>query len=438
MNGRGLSATRMSSLVLVLALAACGSSSSQTNPVEFSGVTPAPASDSVSSRSDTSASNVDPSPSGDSVPSPDSNSNASGEEMVGIIPGPIANAEDSAGGESADDGSEAMTDADPAAGAGDMANPSPQLWEQKRAALLDIIGRPQVALDPVETPLPDDAGLSVRDFSIATDGTTRINGTIFAPHSDGPLPAVVYLHGTGGSRQDGFGLLRTLAQRGFFALAIDARHHGPGVGDRPYFDAIAAAYGSGEGHPFLYDSVWDVLRLLDYLEQRPEVDATRIGLVGNSKGGMETYLSAAIDPRIAVAVPWISVQSFAWALDNNQWQARVGSIQGAVDQAAAQDNRSIDVEFVRQFYARLVPGITAEFDGPAMVAAIAPRPLLAVNGDSDPRTPMGGLMLCEASARAAYASAADHFALYLQPNTGHAVTAEATTRTVDWLVQWLE
>jgi dienelactone hydrolase len=180
------------------------------------------------------------------------------------------------------------------------------------------------------------------------------------------------------------------------------------------------------------------MRLLDYLGQRPDVDTTRIGLVGNSKGGMETYLSAAVEPRIAVAVPWISVESFDWALDNNQWQARVDSIRGAFDQAAAHDGVPIDVAFVRQFYDRVVPGIVAEFDGPQMVAAIAPRPLLAVNGDMDPRTPTGGLELCEAAALSAYADVADHFELYMEPNTGHAVTAEATTRTVDWFVKWLK
>ena len=41
-----------------------------------------------------------------------------------------------------------------------------------------------------------------------------------------------------------------------------------------------------------------------------------IGMIGFSKGGMETYLAAAVDPRIAVAVPCIGVQSFRWALDH--------------------------------------------------------------------------------------------------------------------------
>ena len=48
----------------------------------------------------------------------------------------------------------------------------------------------------------------------------------------------------------------------------------------------------------------------------------------------------------------------------------------------------------------MVPGIDGPFDGPAMLAAIAPRPLLVVNGDSDVNTPVARLetMLGEAGA----------------------------------------
>ena len=47
--------------------------------------------------------------------------------------------------------------------------------------------------------------------------------------------------------------------------------------------------------------------------------------MGISKGGMETYLASAVDPRIAVAVPVIGAQSFRWALDHDAWQGRVGT-----------------------------------------------------------------------------------------------------------------
>ena len=38
-----------------------------------------------------------------------------------------------------------------------------------------------------------------------------------------------------------------------------------------------------------------MLRLLDHLGTRPDVDPARIGVIGNSKGGTEAYLAAAAD-----------------------------------------------------------------------------------------------------------------------------------------------
>ena len=64
-----------------------------------------------------------------------------------------------------------------------------------------------------------------------------------------------------------------------------------------------------------------------------DVDRARIGIYGTSKGGMEVYLAAAVDPRIAAAVPCIGLQSFRWALDNDSWQSRAGTFQVASSEA---------------------------------------------------------------------------------------------------------
>ena len=73
---------------------------------------------------------------------------------------------------------------------------------------------------------------------------------------------------------------------------------------------------------------------------------------------------------------------------------------------------------MRKFYAVVAPGIDREFDGPAMAPLIAPRALLAVIGDSDPRTPPPSLKLATDAAQAAYhaAGADDHFAVRIQKN----------------------
>jgi cephalosporin-C deacetylase-like acetyl esterase len=47
--------------------------------------------------------------------------------------------------------------------------------------------------------------------------------------------------------------------------------------------------------------IWDGMRGLDYLASLPEVDAKKLGCVGNSGGGTLTAYIAALDPRVAVA-----------------------------------------------------------------------------------------------------------------------------------------
>ena len=132
--------------------------------------------------------------------------------------------------------------------------------------------------------------------------------------------------------------MRTLADRGLAVAAIDARHHGErirtGTHLDQYFDAMLQTYRTRKGHPYLYDTVWDVMRLIDYLQTRADVDPQRIGVMGISKGGTEAYLAAAADPRIAVVVPIIGVQGFRWALDHDQWRPRVGTFWPVAEAAA--------------------------------------------------------------------------------------------------------
>jgi len=312
-----------------------------------------------------------------------------------------------------------------------------------RADFLRLIDRPRVAPAPeVAAPAPDGALVRI-DFSYLSEAGQRVPGILVEPAAPaGRRATVIALHGTGGRKENELPLLRELAQLGFVAVAIDGRYHGaraPG-GKADYTDAILRAYRTGREHPFFFDSVWDVMRLVDWLQARAEVDPARLGLIGISKGGIEAYLAAAVDPRIAVAVPCISIESFRWAEEHDSWHSRVGTIQAAFDQAARDAGVARpDAAFVHAFYNRVAPGIDGEFDGPSLVPLIAPRPLLAINGDSDPRTPRPGLDACLAVVAAAYrgAGAPDHFEAFLQPQTGHKVTEAGYARAKAWFVRWL-
>ncbi|MEI8088243.1 MAG: acetylxylan esterase [Opitutaceae bacterium] len=316
-----------------------------------------------------------------------------------------------------------------------------------RADFLKLIDRPRVPLAAATLEASAPSGLTRIDFNYASDATNRVPGyllkTALTPKS--PRPVIIVLHGTGGSKESELPYLTELAHAGFIAVAIDGRYHGArsrsGKGSADYIEAILRAFRLGTEHPFFYDTAWDVMRLIDYLVTRPDVDPTRIGLFGISKGGIETYLTAAADPRVAVAVPCIAVESFHWAVDNNSWQSRIGTVQFAFD-AAAKDSglTSPGADFVHTFYTRVAPGLDREFDGPAMVPLIAPRPLLAINGEIDPRTPMAGLKLCSDAAQLAYhaAQADEKFSLLIQRGIGHKVTPEAYHQASEWFVHWLK
>jgi dienelactone hydrolase len=319
-----------------------------------------------------------------------------------------------------------------------------------RTAFLQVIDRPRVALAPELAPLPPVEGLAKYHLWFSSDATEKVPGYLLLPDAarfKGKRPVLIALHGTSGSKDSPqiAEIALKAARAGFIGVAIDGRFHGerlkPGSDPVGYDQAIANAFRSGQGHPLYYDTVWDVMRLIDYLQTRKDVDPARIGLTGISKGGIETYFTAAVDPRVAAAVPYIGVQSFKWALDNGQWRARIATIQDGFDAAAASAGKpTSSVEFVREFYARVVPGIDGRFDGPAMVPLVAPRPLLVINADSDANTPIAGVRLSIEAAAPVYAAAnaSERLQLVVEQNTPHRVNAESIDAGLAWFVRWLK
>ena len=316
-----------------------------------------------------------------------------------------------------------------------------------RAEFLKLLDRPRVEPRPEVRPLTSsDPRIVQEHFSFSVESNQRVTGLLFkSADSRGRRPVVIQLHGTGGNKEQLQPRLTTLAGRGFIAVAIDGRYHGERAGKAealatPYATAILNAYRTGGEHPFFYDTVLDVMRLVDYLETRPDVDASRIGLGGFSKGGIEAYLAAAVDPRIAVAVSGHGVQSFGWALDHGAWDSRAWTIRQAIEAAAREKKTAVNAAFVRQFYDRVAPGIYREFDAPAMLPLIAPRPLLVINGDSDPRTPIAGVRESAAAAERAYkaAGAADKFVSQMLLSVGHEQTPAYDQAMVEWFARWLK
>jgi dienelactone hydrolase len=324
---------------------------------------------------------------------------------------------------------------------------SQSLFAGPREDFLKLIDQPRVPLNVSIDTAKEADGIVTHPFAFDATTGQRVPGYLLKKAgSTGKHPVVIALHGTGGTKNSELAIAKTLAEKGFVAVTIDGRYHGdrakPPLGKESYQDAILRAFREQKEHPFFYDTVFDVMRLVDYLQTRDDVDSSRIGLYGVSKGGIETYLTAAVDPRITAAVPCIGVESFNYAIENDDlWKERTGTIANAFASAAKEARvENPDKAFVKTFYDRVSPKIYSEFDGPSMLPLIAPRALMTINGELDKRTPPVGLKMCTDAAEAAYksAGASDKFKVVIEPNTGHKVNPEAQVAAVDWFVQHLK
>jgi dienelactone hydrolase len=316
---------------------------------------------------------------------------------------------------------------------------------QIRSDFLKLLDRPKVPLEAKESAYDAGEQFDAIRFSFQSQAGEQVPGLLVKLKSDAAntarKPVVIVLHGTGGQKTGELDRLKRFAKTGFITVAIDGRFHGDRGKQADYNAAIAKAYADQKSHPLYFDTVWDVMRLIDYLQTRSDIDPDRIGLMGISKGGIETWLTSAADERVKVSVPCIGMQCFKWALENDSWTARVNTVKVGFETAAR--NSGIDkpdAKFVKSFYDHLIPGIDGEFDGPNMIRLICPRPLLIINGDKDALTPLPGLKYCSDSALDCYKTAEkpDHFSQIIEKDTGHKVNKEADQAALEWFQKWLK
>ncbi|MGE3315512.1 MAG: alpha/beta hydrolase family protein [Planctomycetaceae bacterium] len=328
--------------------------------------------------------------------------------------------------------------------------------ENVRAAFLKLLDRPRVPADlQIRNPENLAEGLVAEHLSIASE--KKENGSIervpmLLVRPDKPLkrmPAVIVLHGTGGNKDSMRPILVEFAKRGIVGVALDARYHGDRVGgksgSREYVAAITRAWrtpsGQPQEHPFYYDTCWDIWRAIDYLQSRADIDGERLGMIGFSMGGIETWLAASVDERVKVSVLSISVQSFRWSLDNGAWQARANTI-AETHRAAAQDlgEPTVNARVCRELWNKVVPGILEQFDCPSMIRLFAGRPLLVINGELDPNCPLDGAKIAFAAAESAYkeVNAVEKLRIDVAAKTAHRVTDEHLQMAMNWFVTWLK
>lgn len=313
----------------------------------------------------------------------------------------------------------------------------------------NLLQRPTVALNPSIQSTTTDSVLIDKGF-FYSEATEKVPVLIYKPVLGGmkKLPVVICLHGTSSNKDLMKNLLYRFSKSGFMAVSIDGRYYGERekavAGQNKYVEAIAKAWQNKDNdhqeHPFYYDTVYDLWKLVDYLVTRADVDPNRIGMMGISKGGIETWLAASVDTRIKVAVPVIAVQSFNWSLENDQWQGRARTIWDAHLQVAKDlGDSTVNKENVRAFWSKLLPGITNEFDCPSMIRLFSPRPLLLLNTEKDQNCPLPGAQLAFEAATNAYRSknALDRLKIDVEPNEPHRYTTRHIDMTIEWFKKWL-
>jgi cephalosporin-C deacetylase-like acetyl esterase len=209
-----------------------------------------------------------------------------------------------------------------------------------------------------------------------------------------------------------------LAKKGIVAMIFDPM----GQGERlMYRDARGklAASGTAEhtiagkaclpvGRTLAHFRIWDAIRALDYLESRPDVDKTRLGMLGHSGGGMMTLLTAPLDLRIRAAMSCCAVTSFY-----HKTKALLGG----------------DPE-------QVVPGIyPAGVDHPELIAAVAPRAFLIGTALKD-FVPLDGARRTYAEAKPVVELGGGHLAK-VETNDEHKLNRELREACYGWMMEHL-
>jgi cephalosporin-C deacetylase-like acetyl esterase len=174
----------------------------------------------------------------------------------------------------------------------------------------------------------EEDGFRIENIAYESFSGYWVTANIYVPAGAGPFPAMIIAPGHGAGKSSQFNWGANFARAGILALAIDPM----GQGERmQHFDielGTSKVEPSGE-HEHANQSAlligqhiaryWfiDGIRGVDYLSQRKDVKADKIGTFGCSGGGTAAAYLAAMDSRISVAAVSSFITSFKELLPGN-------------------------------------------------------------------------------------------------------------------------
>ncbi len=227
----------------------------------------------------------------------------------------------------------------------------------------------------------EDAISTMSQLTLRRSTGRDVSALVRVPRGPGPHPAAVLLGGVNRGR-------RVAGVRGLDAIARHAVIVSP---DYP----LPARRGGWDGwraitmpfklRPAAFDTVADILLLLDYLDSRPDVAKTRLFLVGSSLGAPAVAIAGGIDARPAAVV----------ALYGG------GKIGALVSHALTHpDQPSPHPPWRAWLLGHALALGVAPLAPERYVAGIAPRPFLMVNGADDSLVPRASVLALYEAAKA--------------------------------------
>lgn len=123
-------------------------------------------------------------------------------------------------------------------------------------------------------------------ITIPYENGAKMYGVLRKPWHTPKPPIVILVPGLDSVKEELHAYGDDFLRRGMAVLAID----GPGQGEMEF------------AHPLRHDYEVPIHYAINYLEGRPDVDASRIGLMGVSLGGQLVVRAAAFEPRVRATI----------------------------------------------------------------------------------------------------------------------------------------
>ncbi|MFM6976383.1 MAG: alpha/beta hydrolase family protein [Sphingobacteriaceae bacterium] len=187
-------------------------------------------------------------------------------------------------------------------------------WEQRKAEIKPCLMQalklsplpPKPQSKPIFTQVRKFDGYTVQNIALEVLPGVWVSGSLYRPEKvKGKIPLVLCPDGHWMQhrfREDCQIRCATIARMGAMAFSYDLFGWGESMLQFNYEDHRKSLS--------ITKQTLDGIRILDYFLSRNDVDPNRVGISGGSGGGSHTVLMTAIDDRIKLSAPVVSVSSY--------------------------------------------------------------------------------------------------------------------------------